>query len=494
MASLHSSGSRRGRLSLVFLALLSIFSASATGEPVQYCKFSDPARPNEAVDFCLGLTTMRNASTNAHNVWLTLTHTRRQSSAKGWTAVGTGDAMAGSLMFIVYGDPASGSRPIVKIARAGGHSQPELLSQADMGGGDMRVLRADWLPGGPHGADPETATATAVISAVCYSCTLWPGGQPLSGTTRSQPWIWAWNAAQEFEVFTYDAHLLMHAHHAGNGGWGRFYVDMARAESAPAPGGGTLPSLPVIRPGVAMHGASETPDLLFAPGRAVAGWYRRNPAARVHGALMVLAFLVLFPAGVVAMRSGAARAFTHHWVVQAVAMLATAGGVACGLATQRRLDTAHQVLGLVVAGALVAQACLGWKHHVDFVRIRRRTWISHSHLWLGRGVMAGGYVNLILGLLLQGYSRAYIGVFTALVLLQATGLVFWVWRQGRRNALRARTARYKALEEEDMEAPDFTLASPEESGDESEDEKNEAAHAAHGHRKSMHLQTTLGRE
>ncbi|GJC97738.1 hypothetical protein ColKHC_06564 [Colletotrichum higginsianum] len=435
----------RSRFLLALYALHALLLASVRAEPVQYCRFGDPARPNAAADFCLGLATLRNASTGAHDVYMTLTHTRPRRSAAGWTAVGTGDSMTGSLMFIIYGDPASGEKPIVSVRAATGHHQPRLLTRAQMSGGDLRVLRSDWVPA------TASQSVTASISLVCYSCTLWPGDGAGSGTlsaaATAQPWIWAWNQAQAFDVYSYDAHLRMHAHHAGNGGWGRFYVDMARADQS---AGAHLPSVPVIRPGVAALGASELPPGL---GLGLAGWMAGSPVLRLHGGLMALAFLAAFPPA--------------SWpCAPALASAAVAGGVAAGLALQREINTAHQVLGLALAGALGLQACLGWKHHVDFVRVRRRTYISYAHIWTGRAVMLGGQANLLLGLLLHGAARLHVGLVAAFIVLQSSLLAVWLRRRAKAAEARARVARYDALEanddEDEEEESAFAIASPEE--------------------------------
>lgn len=417
---------------LLFLGPLLVAS-----EPVQYCRFGDPAKPNQDADFCLGLTTQRNASTNAHNVYITFTHTRRHSSSLGWTAVGVGQEMKGSLMFIVYGDPLAAEDPIVSIRSVAGHHQPELLAREAMAGGDLRVLSAEWH----RETGDVTGTVTAVASIVCYSCTLWPGTE-LSATSKSQPWIWAWNKAQEFDLYEYDAHLRMHAHHAGNGGWGRFYVDMARAESHAS--SSHLPSMPVIRKGVSAVGASDGPDLLHGDG--LKNWITQSPVLRLHGFFMILAFAVLFPSGVVAMRSGSPKSFKYHWILQVVASASVLGGAAAGWTLSRHISTTHQILGLTITGALFLQAFLGWKHHVDFVRIRRRTWISHAHIWTGRSMMAAGLANIVLGLVLRGYSRAWtagVGVFLG---IEALLLVWWVWRRQRFTQAKARHVQYETLD------------------------------------------------
>ena len=419
-------------------AFLLVSPCFVQAEPSQYCRYGDPSRPNENVDFCLAVTSQLNTTTKAHNVYLTFTHTRRQMSATGWTAIGIGDEMSGSLMFIVYGDPASGHAPIVSIRASTGHQQPTLVTRDQLGGGGLRVLRSDWVLGT---ASEPIGTVTATVSILCSSCTLWPG-TTFSAKSASQPWIWAWNNDQEFEVYDYETHLKMHAHHAGNGGWGRFYVNMQRAESA----SGYLPSVPVIRPGVAALGASESPNLFAVDG--ISSWLADSPIVHLHGSLMAFAFLLLFPAGVFGMRSGSNRAFKNHWIIQAAASLVTACGTITGLTLQHNINTTHQIIGVLLSGGLTLQVFLGYKHHMDFIRINQRTWISYSHIWIGRLVISGGSTNLVLGLLLRGYSRTWIWLTVTFVILESAILIVWVWRQNRKAISNLRAAKYQAMGEE----------------------------------------------
>src|SRR2546421_2297248 len=95
---------------LLFCLIASFFfftSDSVVAESAQYCKFGSKDRPNADIDFCMGLTMHRNLSSNSHDLYLTITHTRHNGSALGWTAIGPGSVMAGTLMFIIYGDPLS---------------------------------------------------------------------------------------------------------------------------------------------------------------------------------------------------------------------------------------------------------------------------------------------------------------------------------------------------------------------------------------------------
>ncbi|KAI1208003.1 iron reductase domain protein [Annulohypoxylon truncatum] len=401
----------------LFSLAASILSLShlVFSEPIQYCKYG--AETNE-IDFCMSLLTHYNASTSAHDLFLTMSVTRPNSTAIGWTAIGLGEVMEGALMFIIYGDPLASKQPVISIRKSIGHVQPTLITDEDMKkGADLRLLRADWQE---SPSDPRTVSA--VTSLICYSCHLFPGTE-ISSTSKSQPWLWAWNNKQEFDDFPYDAHLKMHAHHAGAGGWGNFYVDMSRSlntwESPPSP--------PSIIYGIQAIGVSESPSRSAAYGIA---WLKNNPILHVHGILMGIAFLFVFPLGVLAMRSGRMKAFKYHWVLQLVASGFTVAGFVLGLVLGRKIDTFHQILGITLVACLGLQSILGWRHHMVFIRLRRRTWLSHSHIYLGRFMMVGGWTNLVTGLILRGYSRLSVGIMGLIVGSEAVGLTAWLtWKR-----------------------------------------------------------------
>ena len=437
-----------------------LFPLSGAAEAVQYCKFGNSTNDKDGVNFCVGLSLYRNASTDAHNAYITLTHTRPLHSAVGWTAVGIGRAMRGALMFIIYGDPASGEQPAVSIRTATGHSHPTMVVRDRMNGGDLEVVRAEWLTDKTQGG-----TATAIVSLVCYSCTLWPD-ESISASTTSQPWIWAWNKAQEFATFTDNEHLAMHEPRPDSGGWGRFYVDMAQAESS----GAEAPSLPAINPGVAAIGTYESPKDSSKGKQKPMSFH--VIVMRLHGLLMMIAFLLLLPLGVFAIRSGSPRSFKYHWVIQVTASTAMAGGLAAGLRMHPEISTVHQVVGVSLAGIVLVQIYLGWRHHVDFVRIRRRTWISYAHLWAGRLFMIGGSVNVLLGLALSGYSRLWMAIIAAYIVIGGVTLALWVHR---RNSIIAKSKAVAQGEEEEQLVPlqnDEYFVVAEEGDDESVDVRN----------------------
>ncbi|TQV91043.1 integral membrane protein [Cordyceps javanica] len=455
------------RLRHLIAAVLAGVSVQAT--PGQYCRFG---HATGEVDFCLGVLTHRNSSTSGHDIYLSLSITR--DTEVGWTAVGTGSLMAGALMFVMYGDPDEKTPPVLSVRTVQGHQQPRLIRQSDMGGADLRVLQAQWMHTTPSAQHEQYALSasyrpqSARFSIVCYSCEHWPG-TPITPDASSQPWIWAWNDQQRFPVYSFDAELDMHVHSAGHGGWGRFYMNMAETLTRP---GSYLPSFPPLRPMVSHVGASDTPIGAAGVLAAADGFWRKvlatSPQQRAHGILMASSILALFPAGVLALRSGSPRAFMYHWLLQSLAVTFMLVGAGLGILLVRghghggggdhhgsvsessngaaghhdhrkrhdesspaaaTMFIAHQWIGGALVGCILLQVVLGWWHHVIFVRIRARSWVSHAHIWLGRTSIIGGCANLLIGMALASYSPISIETAGVCIVLEALGVAYWIKRK-----------------------------------------------------------------
>ncbi|KAH8428228.1 cytochrome and DOMON domain-containing protein [Aspergillus melleus] len=415
------------RLLLICLAIICHLS-TIHAKPVQYCKFGYDKNPRDAeVDFCMGVTMHQNRSSDAYDMYLSMTVTR--DSDLGWTAIGTGPVMAGSLMVIVYGDPNSKEAPTVSVRTVEGHRQPKLLTNETAGGTDIRILNASWQPVSHDDSPSSSPTFLAKIALVCYSCTSWPGigDHPISATATSLPWLWAWNDNMQFANFSSDVHLKMHKHHSRDGGWGNFYVDMSRSvDTAEKP-----PSPPSIQPGVRTIGTTDKSSTAFK-------WPRLGPVAQAHGWLMGLTFLLFFPGGVIAMRSQSSRAFQYHWVIQLVASLCVAVGAILGIVMSHTFGSPHQIAGLVVSLTLGIQGVLGWRHHMAFLRIKRRTWISHTHIWAGRLILVVGWLNVISGMLLAGFGWFWVLLMSVVLVGVAVGLIFWVRASTKRKQRKGR--------------------------------------------------------
>ena len=119
----------------------------------------------------------------------------------------------------------------------------------------------------------------------------------------------------------------------------------------------------------------------------------------IHGFLLSTSFLTL-SLGLLAIRSGLAKSFKYHWVIQLAASSVILIGCAMGLIVSFRhgskFRTTHQWLGLLLGVGVCVQSWLGWRHHVIFLRVGRRTRVSGWHVWVGRVIVVLGNVNVAL--------------------------------------------------------------------------------------------------
>ena len=120
----------------------------------------------------------------------------------------------------------------------------------------------------------------------------------------------------------------------------------------------------------------------------------------IHAVCLTGAFLLLFPLGVVALRWF--KWVRVHWMLQALATLISLLGLVIAIAFSamdpvfNTFGEGHQIIGIVVVVYLLAQTVLGHLHHQNYKKIGRRTWISHTHLWMGRLVILLGMLNAVL--------------------------------------------------------------------------------------------------
>jgi cytochrome b561 len=58
--------------------------------------------------------------------------------------------------------------------------------------------------------------------------------------------------------------------------------------------------------------------------------------------------------------------------------------------------TAHQIFGLVITVAMIAQFVLGFMHHRIYKKTLATTKLAPWHVWIGRLVIPAGVANLFL--------------------------------------------------------------------------------------------------
>jgi hypothetical protein len=403
---------------LASLCLVLFWAGPALAGMIQYC--------SDEPQFCFGVTLQQNSSTDGHDVYVTLSAT--PSEAGGWTSVGFGSVMKDSLMFIVYAAPDSDSL-VTSVRTAGGHVMPTPLTEHT---NDIQVL---------HTAVSETQY---YAQFVCYACDTWsPAEIDAQGNSS---FIYAANTQQAFSsADDASSNLQIHNHH------GVLIGDLSAAWKAHKDD-----RIPEIQGTETIgfshvphhHGHDDDDEALFSP-------------VRVHGVIMTIAFMGLFFAGNLSIRLPLVRAFKYHWVIQLSASVLALGSALYMFLRASHLGT-HKIIGLVVVCSLIAQAAAGYKHHIDFVRIRRKTIFSLAHRWLGRSIFVVGTFNVGLGMYYRGWST--MGMLAWFVIWSAELVSFaYVVVQHRRRAMRE--SRGQPIATRDSESEIFDIGDDLEDGE-----------------------------
>ncbi|KAJ4163948.1 hypothetical protein LMH87_005645 [Akanthomyces muscarius] len=378
--------------------------------------------------FCMASNMYHNHSTSAHDMLVTVEVSRPANdtlASTGWLGIGSGAVMSGSLMFLIYGDPVAKQGPFVSargVEVGSGHTQPDVLSQDDASQNHGVLVRQ---LGAGEWKTADDGSHVGVVRFACYGCTKWHG-HAVDPEATSQPLIWGFNEDEDMAPYAWDQPLRKHV---GVNGWGNFYANLHAASTHHATGP------PDVFRGQDRINAAASHILVKQP--SFFQRLRARPSAYVHGFVMLVAFLLLFPLGVVGIRSGLDKAFKYHWTIQAGAMAFAAVGAALGVYMSRGnlFGSAHQKIGLAVFALLFAQAASGWWHHVRFVQIRRRTWVSYGHMALGWAILLGGWANAVTGSMLFGVGRLGLFVLVALVAteLMALGTVVYIAKRKRQQ-------------------------------------------------------------
>lgn len=401
---------------LVHAVLLLLTSTLVAG--IQYC--------HTGPDFCFAATTQHNTSTESHNVYLTISAT--PSKKGGWTGVGLGREMKGALMFIIYEDQESKSL-ITSIRSASGHVMPKVVEDADK---QVSVLQA------------TVSDDKYLAQFVCYSC--WSPEVEVDGLS---PYIFAGNKEQAFYGADKYSSLMYHEFK------GKVWGDMSiTAEET------TVASAPAIQGEETVGITEESPE----PEKKKPEGFLTP--VRVHGTIMTFSFMGLYFAGSVAIRSPLIRAFKYHWMIQAGAsVLALGNGLYMFLRSTH--FGLHKIIGLTILCSLIIQAAAGYKHHIDFVKIRRQTIFTLVHRWLGRGILLFGTMNVGLGMYYRHWSS--LGLFTWFVIwcVEIAGYGYVLLRHQRRQSQQ----RGHAIPKEDLE--DIADAEVFDIGDDFDDDEDE---------------------
>jgi len=169
--------------------------------------------------------------------------------------------------------------------------------------------------------------------------------------------------------------------------------------------------------------------------------YDFSPA--LHACVMILAFVGLLPLGIMILRIMDSPKW-HGWNQALSAVVALIGamlGIYIGTMYNRTksYNSAHQIFGILIIVAMIAQFVLGFMHHRIYKKTLATTKLAPIHVWLGRVLIPCGIADGFLGFPLALNSK-YNWALLALVLIVVifTGpFAFWKYKRNvaKKNAV-----------------------------------------------------------
>lgn len=319
-------------------------------------------------------------------------------------------------MFIVYGDPKSSRSPVFSARTASGHSQPQSIrTETSSPHPEIQLISSMWQrPSRTSSYSPSTYIAS--VSFVCRECHRWLETE-VDVKSTDQPCIWALNDDQVFDGFSKDERLDAHDHGMTAGATGLFSIDMRPRSMSDEQLDDETGS--DDRPQKDSGGNSYFVNQTDA-------WIARSTLWTLHGLALGLTFLVLYPAGIIAIRTRRGNAFKYHWILQLLATVTLTVGVMIGVYLHRRIDYTHQRVGVAVLILAWVQTFLGWKHHLYFIKTQRKNWTSTAHVLLGRLLPVAGATNVILGMSIRGRSQTFIELLFVFIVLETVSIGYYV--------------------------------------------------------------------
>ena len=486
---------RRCILALI-LFTTTLFDFTSAYRPTQFCKHRGE---NGKAEMCFAINSFYNTSTDASDVYITLKTWRFKDSAKGWAAMGLGKMMTGALMFIIYGDPAGGSLVTTIRTATGHHPPLSVFGTPNSppdaeGVPELEVRSSKWeVYDGEYFNDNLKLKPTHVGTSeiVCYDCAKWSQYPIRPNSTTAQEMIWSTNSEQDFGGdFSDERSIDMHEFGRG---FGFLWTDMVNAAvgtkepffpavdemrydlgmneytEAEAPTEAELKEgeeIELAHSGIIDGGDTELEDIHapqttafpsaiatdvsppptatpqsspddspIYPAPTLLGKSIRDWLFTLHGLLMSLAFLALYPLGSYFIRSPRATAFNLHWTTQSLATVCVLLAAGIGWWQSHSISVTHQFLGFAVVAAILVQGGLGAWHHRAYVRspVKRRTWMAKTHVYLGRSVVVAGLVNLVMGVLLAHHSRAVVLLTVVAGVLVVVAMTYVLGRDGVRR-------------------------------------------------------------
>ncbi|ORY57532.1 uncharacterized protein BCR38DRAFT_354536 [Pseudomassariella vexata] len=339
--------------------------------------------PSGNICFGLGVPTT-SASSGSGNIYFQIS----APTSYSWIALGTGDRMSGSNMFVMYQD---GDNNVTISPRQGtNHQMP--VEDTSSTAAQLTLLEGS-------GVDGDTMRA----NVRCANCDSWANGGEMSLSSTNTPWIAGWKSGSSLATTDKNAAISQHDDYSS---W-NFDLTAAQVDtdanpfvSASTGGSGSGDS----NAGSSGSGSQGSGNTGVTQNQSLQELPRLVAA---HGVIMAIAFVILYPLGSILMP--VLGKWMLHGAWQGVTFVLMWVGFAIGIVIVQRMETGlvqtHTIFGTVIVCLMVLQPVLGYMHHRHYVQHQARGAISYAHIVYGRVLMMLGVVNGGLGLQLANASN-----------------------------------------------------------------------------------------
>ncbi|KAI0102743.1 iron reductase domain protein [Nemania sp. FL0031] len=298
-----------------------------------------------------------------------------------WVAVGLGaSTMGGNPLMLMAYPSATGQNVTLSPRRSYGHSEP--VFDPDI---DIKALEGTGL----------FNDTTFIFNGVCSNCRSWPRDGKIDISSTSQEMVYATGPTDDTTSDNPRESVKIHW------SYGSFTMDLVRATGA-----GGVPEIPTSENITSVGVVQQSGKTGYVDKRAI-----------LHAVFTILAFVGIWPFGILVLRVGGSVRW--HAINQAVAFGLVLIGAILGFIIStsynrsKKFNTAHQVIGIIVFIAVIAQLALGSLHHRKYEKTQQPTKMAPIHVWLGRGVIVLGIANGFTGFplaLSPNYDFALLGV------------------------------------------------------------------------------------
>ncbi|KAI3332886.1 hypothetical protein F4824DRAFT_474025 [Ustulina deusta] len=298
-----------------------------------------------------------------------------------WAAVGLGaSTMGGNPLVLMAYPSASGDNVTISPRRCSDHSEPVYDAGVDVKALPGTGLRND---------------TTFVFNGVCGNCRTWSRNGKIDVSSSAQEMVYAMGPSSD--AWSDDPRQSVKVHSR----YGSFTMDLVRATGA-----GGVPAIPADENVTSVGAVQQLARTGYVDKKAI-----------LHAVFMVLAFVGIWPFGILVLRVGGSVRW--HAINQAVAFGLVLVGAILGFVIStsynrsKKFNTPHQIIGILVFVFVIAQLALGYLHHRIYKKTQQPTKMAPIHVWLGRLVILLGIVNGFTGFplaLSPGYDFALLGV------------------------------------------------------------------------------------